>query len=407
MKPLDLAAWCAALFLAANLFPHSVALRLGMLALGLALVVFTLVRAKAMHRPLDVEILPPLLVPILLWAAWAALSVTWSVEPDRSLKEFKNEIGYAFLAFWFCYVAAQAHNAIRVIPAVLAVGAAATCAIGLYVFWFPTSQLLSLGLHSGPGDQTSALLTLMPGAMVAAWLASQRKLPRGYPSASIALPVLFCASAYVTLNRTIWLGFATQAVILGGLLLRHPGSKAGNVIGGARRFAILAGVLVICGGVAMTLFVQKERTEQGWAPAFSKDLRLELWPEVAELIEKRPLTGYGFGRGGVRQTLHEELNVGALWHAHNLLLETAVELGLPGVTLLLLLLAATLYRGWRLARSTDDTVAISGAIIIAVVAGMLIRNMTDMLWVRQNSLLYWGVMGALFAWGGARSTKRV
>ena len=92
MKPLNLAAWCAALFLAANLFPHTVALRLSMLALGLALAAFALVRVKITHQPFRVKALPPLLVPILLWAAWAALSVTWSVEPDRSIKEFKNEV---------------------------------------------------------------------------------------------------------------------------------------------------------------------------------------------------------------------------------------------------------------------------------------------------------------------------
>ena len=402
MNPLSAAAWAAALFLAANLFPHSVALRLAVLALGLALVAFELARAKLAGRPAGVQVPPPLLVPILLWAAWAALSILWSVEPERSMKEFKNEVGYAFAAFWFCYMAAQAHNAARVIPTVLAIGAAATCAIGLYVFWFPTSQLLALGLHNGPGDQTSALLTLMPSAMVAAWLASRRKLPRGFRSASITLPILFCASAYATLNRTVWLGFAAQAVILGALFLQRSTSKATSAPGWARQFAILTAVLVLGGGVAMTLYVQKERAEQGWAPAFSNDLRLKLWPEVAEMIEKRPLTGYGFGRGVVRQSLHEEFNVGALWHAHNLLLETAVEVGLPGAALLLLVLVATLHRGWRLARSTDGTVATCGAALIAVVVGMLIRNMTDMLWVRQNALLYWGVVGVLLGWGTER-----
>jgi hypothetical protein len=37
--------------------------------------------------------------------------------------------------------------------------------------------------------------------------------------------------------------------------------------------------------------------------------------------------------------------------------------------------------------------------LIAVVVGMVIRNSTDTLLVRQNALLYWGVVGVLLAWG--------
>jgi hypothetical protein len=36
-----------------------------------------------------------------------------------------------------------------------------------------------------------------------------------------------------------------------------------------------------------------------------------------------------------------------------------------------------------------------GMALIAVVAGMLVRNMTDTLFVRGNSLLFWGVSGTL------------
>ncbi len=182
MNPLNLAAWCAALFLAANLFPHSVALRLTLLALGLALVVFELARARLAGRPAGVQSLPPLLVPILLWAAWAALSVTWSVEPERSIKEFKNEVGYVFLGYWLCWVAAQAPGARRAFVVVLGAGATLTCVVGLYVYLVPASHPWLLRMASGPGDQSSALLTLMPCALIAIWLAREDNAPRAAAS---------------------------------------------------------------------------------------------------------------------------------------------------------------------------------------------------------------------------------
>jgi O-antigen ligase len=79
-----------------------------------------------------------------------------------------------------------------------------------------------------------------------------------------------------------------------------------------------------------------------------------------------------------------------VWRAHNLLLDTAPQVGIPGVLLLLLLLGATVREGWRMARSPNDAAAGCGIALICFVAGMLVRNMTDTLWVRQNALFYWG-----------------
>ena len=74
-----------------------------------------------------------------------------------------------------------------------------------------------------------------------------------------------------------------------------------------------------------------------------------------------------------------------------------LQVGIPGLLLLLLLLGATLQEGWRMARAPDDLSVACGLAVIGIVAGMMIRNMTDTLWVRQNALLYWGVLGILFA----------
>jgi hypothetical protein len=48
-------------------------------------------------------------------------------------------------------------------------------------------------------------------------------------------------------------------------------------------------------------------------------------------------------------------------------------------------------------RVPDDLSVACGLAVIGVVAGMVVRNMTDTLWVRQSALLYWGVLGVLFA----------
>ena len=402
MNPLDLAAWCAALFLAANLFPHTVALRLTLLVLGLAFVGVALARAK---RPLDLKLLPPLLVPILLWAAWAALSIKWSVEPERSMKEYKNEVVYAFLGYWLCWVAAQAPGARRAFGLALGAAATAGCLIGLYVYAVPVASPWIERFANGPGDQSSALLTLMPLVLLAIWLARAEGASRALHATSWALLPLMVAAAYATLNRTVWLGFAMELVVVGALLLPRPEFASLLKSRRARVLGALAAAALAGGASLIMVQVQEKRSDVSLEAAAASDPRMQIWGDAVNTIKEHPITGLGFGRGIDRESLHEEFGNPLLWHAHNLALETAVDAGLPGAALLLLLLGVTAYTGSRLARDESAVRAAYGIALVAVVAGMLMRNMTDVLLVRQNALLYWGVVGALLGLSGPRSGR--
>jgi O-antigen ligase len=370
------------------LFSHTVALRLLLLLLGAGLAIAAIVNDRQ-----SIRILPPVWLAFALWAAWAGLSLTWSLEPERSLKEFRNEIGYAALAFWVCYVGAQARNAARVILPVVAAAAVLVCLVALY--YYPQGlERYSEGWHGGPQNLSSALLTMMPCVLMAGWYGRRTGWTR-LELLSLGFAALLLIGAYTTLNRTIWFGFVGQLLLLGALLaLREPGSI------GPRAKMIGAGlaILVVATGALMTSRIQAEREATG-AATFAKDPRLTLWPEVLEHIKARPLTGYGFGRGLLRQSLRNESNQPLLWHAHNLFLDTVLQAGIPGLLLLLLLLGATLREGWRMARAPDDLSVACGLAVIGIVAGMVMRNMTDTLWVRQNALVYWGVLGVLFALG--------
>jgi O-antigen ligase len=168
---------------------------------------------------------------------------------------------------------------------------------------------------------------------------------------------------------------------------------------------VLAGIAVVVIGAsaALTEKVQLDREAVGAARTMERDPRLALWPQVLQKIEQRPLTGYGFGRGMLRTAFINEFKEVQLWHAHNVFLDVAIQVGLPGVVLLAVLLGATLRQAWNLLRNPDIVAAACGIALAAVVAGMLARNMTDMLWVRQNALLYWGVVGALLGLGRIRA----
>ena len=382
------AAWVAALFLASCVFGHVVSVRLLLLAAGIALTAFVVSKSR------DIRQLPPVWIPFLLWGAWALASLAWSIEPERTFKEWRNEVFYTGAALWICFVGAQARDAVRIFLPVLGAAAVGACAIALYEFGRGWQQYL-VGWHGGPGDHSSALLVLVPCAAMAGWYGLRAGWRPWILACIGALALLFFASAYTTLNRTIWLGFATQFLLLGLLALWRAKAKG---IATAVTVAVVAG----CG--AIILGIQAERAEIPGTKPVEQDSRLALWPKIVEHVQERPVTGYGFGRGLLRDSLQQEFRTfdHHLWHAHNIVLETLLQLGVPGVFLLVLLLGAVLREGWRLAQSTDKAAAACGLALMAVVAGTLVRNMTDSLFARQNALLFWGVVGVLLALG-ARS----
>ena len=388
MRLLDAGGWAAALFLASSLFAHDVALRLVLLAIATLLCAAVLVRERGAVRAV-----PPIWWAWLLWAGWAALSITWSLEPARSQKEWQNEIVYTALALCVCYIGGQAQHAARAFIAALATGGALACSSALWAFASGLPPESSAGWHGGPGDHTAALLTLMPCTLAVLWYARQAHWPRTARWAIAMLIVLFLAAAYATQNRTVWLGFALEVAVFAAVLALR---RSGNLR--AQLSIALAGAVVVAATATVVLLVQAERETTG-AYSMSADPRLSIWPKATQYIEHRPLTGYGFGRGLLRERLPAEAHYEVAWHAHNLFLDLALQAGLTGLVLFVVLLAATLRQGLRFAADPSPATAACGVALIAVLAGMLTRNMTDVLFVRQNSLLFWGVTGVLLAWG--------
>jgi O-antigen ligase len=395
------AAVVAALFLASCVFGNTVALRLLLLGFGMVLTSIVLTRKDHGLKPL-----PPIWLPFLLWAGWAALSVTWSIEPERTLKEWRNEVFYAGAALWICYVSGQVNGASRVFGPVLGTAGVLASAISLWNF-SARPEHYAEGWHGGPGDHSSALLVLVPCALVSAWFLHYTRRHFAWLVLLVYVVALFVASAYATLNRTVWLGFAAQLAVIGALLLRRESiQRSARVSARVKGIAIgiMVGIFAIAG--AVMAYVDAKRESAASADAVTRDSRLEIWSEIAQRILHRPAFGHGFGRGIDRDSLRRELGGGRnLWHAHNLFLDTALQTGVIGLALFLLVIGSALRAGWRQAFDARDLTAAFGIAFIGVLVGMLVRNTTDTLLVRQNALLFWGVAGFLLG-AGTNSWRR-
>ena len=392
----------AALFLASCVFGHTVALR--MLLLGTGLILASVVGFRDRR---EIRLLPPIWLPFLLWGGWALLSLAWSIEPERTEKEWSNEVFYTGAAIWVCYVAAQAPRALRIFVALLAAAGALAAVLSIHAF-FRGPEAYANGWHGGPGDHSSALLCLMAGALVLAWHAARLRAPLYARAAPCLLILLFLASAYATLNRTIWLGFAAQVMVMGAGALWWLGRDGQPPVRRGLKLAAVAGAAaVLAAATLITLHVNA--TKEGGAVAAAepkRDSRMDVWREVSQRIAERPLLGHGFGRGIEASSIREKLGGSSnLWHAHNLFLDAVLQTGVVGLGLFLLLLGKLAQGTLRLVRDADPNAAACGLALAGVLTGMVVRNMTDTLLVRQNALLFWGLTGLLLATTGAKSWR--
>jgi putative inorganic carbon (HCO3(-)) transporter len=142
-------------------------------------------------------------------------------------------------------------------------------------------------------------------------------------------------------------------------------------------------------------------TIQGW------DTRVEIWSRALYMIQDFPFTGVGTGTFySVVQILYPFFLIGPdkeILHAHNLLLQVAVDLGIPGLIAFLALLMGAFWSALCSVRTyvaRQDTVRVALTWAgVASLTGMLTHGIVDAAtWIQARiALLPWIVLGMLMA----------
>jgi len=206
---------------------------------------------------------------------------------------------------------------------------------------------------------------------------------------------------FLTLNRVFWLAAAAQIIVFSLFSMRHWQSR--------HRGAYVVGGIAVVAGFALTqvLFASQSRIALS-APGTEivdflvDDPRGDLWRFAAGRIAEHPWVGAGIGKWALRDVFDAHFHDVLRLHAHNVFLNRALEMGLPGVAVFAALLGSVVVLFWRLAASDDARTAALGAAGLALVAGVVVKNLTDDFFVRQNALLFWSLTGAAL---GAASVR--
>lgn len=365
-------------------FPGTVAFRLLCLSVAIGLTVWLWKKWTVPSIPCKPA--------LAAWALLAAVSLLYAVDRQYSLGEIKNEIGYTMAAFVTYFAVTRSRQQLQIFGMVVF---ASTLVISVWALW----QRHRVGYwddgarHGGVGSFASLAIMCAPMGLLV-W---QRMERTGQLVLLGGAAVVIWAVA-VSEQRIVWLAYGVQLAMLVCLLAyaRLVRLRAGTV-------ALIAACIMAI-SLTMLLAVHARKVDQSPVEYYDlgNDFRLQQWGKIASRIMDQPLVGAGFGRESMKKAYPDLVPADApmslMWHPHNVFLNYGIAMGVPGVVVLLLLLCGLAFTYGRYLRSANERDRLIAAAGIILIAGVVVRNMTNDLFLRDGALLFWALNGALLGY---------
>lgn len=378
--------------------------------LGLGLIAATwLIRRVATGRW---SVPGPVHRPMLVLLLALFLSLVPSVRLDYSMPKFWG-ILYGMAIFYACLNTCRTEAALRRAAALLLIAGTLVSLVGVWGMEAPaknivfspefyeqflrrgavqTSTVVTNGFNS---NEVGGLIALLLPIAVALTAARGWTRPLAIPLAASLL-----AALALTESRS---AIAGVALALG----------VGTIWCGGKRGALLVTVALVLAAGASLLFVGPERLahvvgSRVFASSSASLLgRLELWRRVLAMILDMPFTGVGLNNFPIMTQSFYPTNfrvgegnptTAMIPHAHNLFLQTALDLGLVGLGAFVALLILAAHRG--LAAAEDS---IQRPLAVGLVLGLLAHlsyGLTDAVALgAKPSPALWAVLGLLVSIG--------
>lgn len=376
------------LFLFILPFAHTTVLRY----VALALTVVSAVLAWKRQAPPPI----PLKLPLVLWLGVAAASLIWATRPGYSADEIRVEVVYSILAFLSFYALTQRKQTLKIYAgAVLAsVVTLGVLALGLYA---RSGSLEGDTLLSGVLYYVAFLLTALPIVLA---LLVRRESARSTRIGAAVILMLMLSTGLLTLNRSFLPTAAVVCVLFFSLYAKYERIRVRPRVSLVAT-ATLALVVVAAGFVwvaGQRIHLQDNAVELV-EKTLQVDPRPHIWEFGVEQIEAHPWTGTGFGRMAQAHKFQRHLGDPQYSHAHNIVLNYGVEMGIPGMIVLIILFGAVVLQFRKLCGSENRDARLIGVAGISLVAAVLLKSMVDDLFVRHLALLFWSLVGMGLGYG--------
>ena len=350
----------------------------------------------------------PGLTPWLVWLAFAAASIGWSALPDASFQSFRSDQFYPFAIFLVSFLVVRFLGGRLAIAIGTAVGTL-LCLTTMFAAAMlgvdpdaaaPDPGLMGwLAWKAGNVTDSSTYVAFIAVPLFLILVTSRHAWRR---SAAALWPLLFAAIGFLSESRTL---VATLFVSFVGFLVAL-GILRGRLHWKSVLLVIAIGLTLSAACIELISRVRTPSLPSGSRSAavemIMADPRPAIWATYFELARKRPWLGIGLGRTVPSRAyrLHDDVDLRridtqAASHAHNVILDLVLQVGVVGLALWLWLHVEILRLAWQRAREGGDREKAWAAAAVALALAMLVKNSTNDLAVYGNAILFWALMGTI------------
>ena len=181
----------------------------------------------------------------------------------------------------------------------------------------------------------------------------------------------------LTLSRGGWLGFAFSAFIFIILVERR---------------LLLTLIPITLGGVyLLPQTIINRILSIGNLSDSSNAYRITMWEITLDIIKDNWVAGVGFGHLPFKQTFETYIRTHPTFHAHNTYLETAAEMGIPGLIVFLLFLFTLFKYGIKkLVKSEDKYISTVSAGVLSGLGGVMFHGAVEnVLYLPKIIITFW------------------
>jgi O-antigen ligase len=374
-------------------FRASAGLRGAMLVLAGLAVLLAYQRAGQLR-----QLLVPHKVLVVVVGAWLLSASLWSFFsplPLESLSVVKRDILTPVLAFMVFYALTRTRADMMRWLCVLTIG---LFALTITVIRDPFNPLATLwdSDYVTVGFLSTWIVTLSP--LLALLLFAPRPWHgRARILLVIAVPCLLI-SAWLSGSRTVWACFVGMVVVSMLLVVRDRPAT------GRQRQSLLAalGLLVVLVSFLIAAMQFRTQTQSpegtGTLTFLLQDNRGPILHTAIDMIGERPWRGYGYANPDTGDSFAARLETPWLRnyvkHAHNVVLNHALQMGPTGAIVILALFAALAW-GFMTRMALGKLARLAGLCGVALVAGVFLRNMTDDFFSRHTAQFFGAALGML------------
>ncbi len=328
----------------------------------------------------------PIDMPIILFGIIIVISTITSINPAGSLRDLALHSGG--LSFLFVMVnSVKSKEDFNKIVVMLVFSATLVALYGLFQYIVGVEMEAAwLDVENNPDIRTRIYSVFHNPNILAEYLIMTIPLSVSlfWHSKRIHKKIIFLGTTLImslalvlTLSRGGWLGFAFSAFIFIILVERR---------------LLLTLIPITLGGVyLLPQTIINRILSIGNLSDSSNAYRITMWEITLDIIKDNWVAGVGFGHLPFKQTFETYIRTHPTFHAHNTYLETAAEMGIPGLIVFLLFLFTLFKYGIKkLVKSEDKYISTVSAGVLSGLGGVMFHGAVEnVLYLPKIIITFW------------------